>query len=83
MLLNYIHYLYSKFSIEKKLLIILFTCILSVSSFPVLLEIPYPLLPPASMRVVPHLPTHSCLNTLAFPYTGASSLHRMKGLSSH
>jgi hypothetical protein len=28
------------------------------------------------------LPTHSCLPTLAFPYTGASSLHRTKGLSS-
>jgi hypothetical protein len=30
------------------------------------------------------LPTpHSCLPALAFPYTGALSLHRIKGLSSH
>jgi hypothetical protein len=28
-------------------------------------------------------PTHCCLPTLAFPYTGTSSLHRIKGLSSH
>ena len=27
--------------------------------------------------------THSHLTTLAFPYTGASSLHRNKGLPSH
>ena len=29
------------------------------------------------------LPTHSCLPALVFPYTGTSSLHRAKGLSSH
>ena len=28
-------------------------------------------------------PPHSCLTALASPYTGASSLHRTKGLSSH
>ena len=28
-------------------------------------------------------PTHYCLPTLAFPYTGAWSLSRTKGLSSH
>ena len=39
--------------------------------------------PPACMRVLPHPPTHSCLHTLKFPYTGALSLHRTKGLSSH
>jgi hypothetical protein len=38
---------------------------------------------PASIRVFPHPPTHSQLPALAFPYTGASSLHRIKGLSSH
>ena len=38
---------------------------------------------PASMRVLPHPPTHSCLTALAFLYTGASSLHRTKGLPSH
>jgi hypothetical protein len=34
--------------------------------------------PPASMRVFSH---HSHLPTLVFPYTGASSLLRTKGLS--
>jgi hypothetical protein len=42
---------------------------------------PYPIpLPPASIRVPP---IHSHLPVLAFPYTGASSLHRNKGLPSH
>jgi hypothetical protein len=31
---------------------------------------------------VPHPLTHSCLPAMAFPYTGASSLQRTKGLSS-
>jgi hypothetical protein len=39
--------------------------------------------PPSSMRVLPHLPTHSCLTTLGFPYTGALNLYRTKGLPSH
>jgi hypothetical protein len=40
-------------------------------------EIPYPInLPLASMKVFPNPPTHSCLPTLAFPYTGASAIHR-------
>jgi hypothetical protein len=30
-----------------------------------------------------HPPTYSYLDALAFPYTGESSLHRTKGLSSH
>jgi hypothetical protein len=34
-------------------------------------ETPYPIpLPHASIRVLPHLPTHSYLPILAFPYTG-------------
>ena len=46
-------------------------------------ETPYTIPPPpASIRVLPQ-PTHSCLPALAFPYTGALSLHRTKGLSSH
>jgi len=44
-------------------------------------QIPDPLLP-ASMRVIPHPPTHSCLSDLAFLYPGSSSLHRTKGLPS-
>jgi hypothetical protein len=48
------------------------------------LEPLYPIPPyPASMRVLPHPPIHSHLTALAFLYTGASSLHRNKGLSSH
>ena len=47
-----------------------------LSLFPIILS-------PASMRVFLHPPTHSCLPTLKFPYTGASSLPRTKGLSSH
>jgi hypothetical protein len=31
----------------------------------------------------PYLPTHSHLTALAFTYTGASKLHRAKGLSFH
>jgi hypothetical protein len=39
---------------------------------------PYPIsLPPA------HQPTHSYFPVLAFSYTGALSLYRTKGLSSH
>ena len=48
------------------------------------LETPYPILPnTASVRVLPHPPTHSCLPILAFPYIRASSLHRAQDLSSH
>jgi hypothetical protein len=43
---------------------------------------PYPP-PPAYRRVLWHPSTHSCLTSLAFPYTGALSLHRTKGISSH
>ena len=39
--------------------------------------------PPASMMVFLHPSTHSYLHALSFPYTGASSLHRTKGLSFH
>jgi hypothetical protein len=46
-------------------------------------QAPYPLLSPlASMRFLPHLPTHSCLSALAFPYPGPPRLHRTKGLPS-
>ena len=43
---------------------------------------PYPNLL-SSMRLLPHPPTHSHLTALAFPYTGALSLHRTKGLPSY
>ena len=53
-----------------------------LSPFPVSsLKTPYPIpLYTASMRVLYHPPTHSCLTALAFLYPGASSLHRTKGL---
>lgn len=35
----------------------------------------------ASMRVLPHLPTHSFLPVLALPYPGASNLHRTRASS--
>ena len=39
---------------------------------------------PASMSELPtHSPTHFCLTALAFPYTGTSSLHSTKSLSSN
>lgn len=44
---------------------------------------PLPPPPPASMKMLPLPPTHSNLNTLAFPYIGEMSLHRTKGFSSH
>ena len=48
------------------------------------LKTPYLVSPtPDSLRMLPYPPTHSCLNTLAFPYIGASILHRTKGLPSH
>ena len=48
------------------------------------LETPYPIpTPPASMRVLPHPCIHTHLPALAFPYTGASRIHRTKDLCSH
>jgi len=44
--------------------------------------IPSPIFP-ASMRVLPYPPIHSCLTTLAFSSAGTSSFHRIKGFSSH
>ena len=41
-------------------------------------KIPYPICPPC-LQTVPHI--H--FPDMAFPYTGASSLHRSNGLSSH
>ena len=54
------------------------------SPFPVFPPEPsYPIPPPpASMRVLPLPPIHSHFTTRAFPYTGKSSLHRTKDLSS-
>ena len=56
-----------------------------VSTFLVsLLQTSYPIPPyPASIRVLPHPPTHSHLTALAFLYTGAWSLHKTKSLPSH
>jgi hypothetical protein len=45
-------------------------------------QAPHPLLPPISRRVLPHLPTQSCLSGLAFPYFRSSCFQRIKGLLS-
>ena len=37
----------------------------------------------ASVRVISHLPIHSCLPALSFPYTGTFRLLRTKDLHSH
>jgi len=59
-----------------------FKCYL-LSQFP-LQKAPIPSSHPLSpWGCSPHLPTPSHLSTLAFPYTGTSSLHRTKGFSSH
>ena len=64
------------------ILFIYISNVISFHGFP--LETPYSILPlPASMRVLPHPPTHSLLTSLAFFYNGAPGLHRAKGLSSH
>jgi hypothetical protein len=39
--------------------------------------------PPASLRMLPHLPTHFHFTALTFPYTRASIPHRTKDLFSH
>jgi hypothetical protein len=62
------------------LLNIFFIYISNVIPFPITpskLPIPSPLYEGAPPFIHSHLPA------LAFPYTGASSLHRTKGLSSH
>jgi hypothetical protein len=41
---------------------------------------PHPL---ASMKMLPYPPSQSRFPTLTFPYTGESSFHRTKGLSSY
>jgi hypothetical protein len=72
------------------LLVILFISIsnaIPLPGFPSLNPIAHPChlplpLPPFCEHA-PHPPIHSCLTSLAFPYTGASSLHRTNGLPSH
>ena len=56
-----------------------------LSPFPVSpLQAPIPSPPPASMRVLPHAPTHSYLTTLEHPpHAGSWNLHRTKGFPSH
>jgi hypothetical protein len=67
------------------LLVILFICISNVippSQF-ILHNPSIPYSSPCFYEGALHPPTHSCLTALAFPYAGASSLHRTKGLPSH
>ena len=50
---------------------------------PLLTPYSFPLALKLSRRMLPNQPSHSHLTTMAFLYTGASSLPRTKGLSSH
>ena len=47
------------------------------------LEIPITFPLSASMTVLPYPSNHTFITALEFSYTGASSLNRNKGLSSH
>jgi hypothetical protein len=66
------------------LLVVLFIYISNVIPLPSFLSQNHPSqpFPSATLRVFPHPPSHSLPISLAFPYTGASSLHRIKGLPS-
>ena len=76
------HYVYVIFC--KFLLIILFNWTSNVIPLPCFPSAnPQSTPPPASMRMLPYQPTHLCITALAFPYAGASSLHRTKGLLSY
>jgi hypothetical protein len=67
-----------KYFIFSFIFYIFFISISNVFPFPGLplgSPLPYPL-SPASMRVLPYPPTHSCLPALAFSYSGASNTLR-------
>ena len=86
-------FLWHSFWFTHPFMFFLFYLIFSLFTFQMLppfqifpLETSYPILPPpASMRVLFHLPTptYSCLPVLVFPYTEASNTLRPKGLSAH
>jgi hypothetical protein len=69
----------TRFNTSFFLLDVFFNYILNV--------IPFPYFPSQNPHPLPthsaHQPTHSHFLVLAFPYTGASSIHRTNGLSSH
>jgi len=65
------------------LLFIYISNVIPLPDFPSSNPLSYPPFPHASTRVLPYPLTPSHLIALAFPYAGASSLHRTKGLPSH
>ena len=74
-------YIFSKYLFATTFLFVLLgvffiyiSNVIPFTSFPS--ENPLSLLPSSA-----HQPTHSCFLALAFPYTGALSLHGTKGLS--
>ena len=73
-----------KRTIDSLFLVVLFIYISNVIPLPSFLSQNHPSqpFPSATLRVFPHPPSHSLPISLAFPYTGASSLHRIKGLPS-
>jgi hypothetical protein len=64
------------------ILIIYISNVIPLSGYPSANPDPIPPYP-ASLRVLPHPLTLSCLTVLAFLFFGASSLHRTKGFPSY
>jgi hypothetical protein len=68
------HFVFSSFLLD--IFFIYISNVIPFSGFPA--ENLYPIHSPPD-----HPSTHSCFPVLAFPYTGASNLLRIKGFSSH
>jgi hypothetical protein len=80
--LDFYNLIVSHFFFLMDILFIYISNVILLPSFPSANSLSHSPLNSAFMRVLPYL-THSCLTTQAFPITGASSLHRTKGLPSH
>ena len=83
---------YSVVSQNVFIVVCVYVCVLDILFIYISNVIPFPGFPSGSSLFPPSSPcfyegapppTHSLLPTLAFPYSGALSLHRSKGLSSH
>jgi len=72
-----------QFLFFKLVILLIYTSNVILFQFPLYTHPILSPLTPASMKVLPQPPTHSCFTASAFSYTGASSLHRTKGLPSH
>jgi hypothetical protein len=72
-----------KISFAGVFVIILFIYISNITLIPSFQTPTQSCLHSASISVLPHPCTHSCLTALIFSYAGALILHRIKGLPSH